>query len=153
MGWLISRGAGILHECQEMKSYTTICGSAPSEILALIALENTETLAARCVGIVQGNIEIARAFLDRHRDHFRVHFPRAGTVALAELNAGMDVSDFAQASVERAGVMVLPARVMKFEGNYFRMGFGTAQSAACAGSFRGFRGGLSALRRGRTCAV
>ena len=124
VGWLITRDAELMGACQEVKSYTTICGSAPSEILALIALENAEALIARCLDIVQGNIAVTRSLFERHSDRFRMHFPRAGTVGLAELNGGADVSDFAEAAVEQAGVMVLPAGVMQFEGNYFRIGFG-----------------------------
>ena len=124
VGWLITRDAGLMHDLREMKSYTTICGSAPSEILALIALENTETLIKRCVAIVRENTAVARSFFDRHDDLFSIHYPQAGTVGLVELTADMDVSEFADGAVREAGVMVLPAKVMKFEGNYFRIGLG-----------------------------
>ena len=124
VGWLITRDATLLHELQEIKSYTTICGSAPSEILALIALENIEALTQRCIDIVTGNITVARCLFDRHADHFRIDFPSAGTVSLAELTADMDVSEFADAALRDAGVMMLPARIMKFDGNYFRLGLG-----------------------------
>ena len=124
VGWLITRDAALMHDLREMKSYTTICGSAPSEILALIALENTETLIKRCVAIVRENTAVARSFFDRHDDVFSIHYPQAGTVGLVELTADMDVSEFADGAVREAGVMVLPAKVMKFEGNYFRIGLG-----------------------------
>ncbi|MCY4020396.1 MAG: aminotransferase class I/II-fold pyridoxal phosphate-dependent enzyme [Chloroflexi bacterium] len=124
VGWLITRDEGLMHEMQEVKSYTTICGSAPSEILALIALEHAEALTARCVSIVRENAAAARSFFDRHDDLFRIHYPGAGTVGLVELTADMDVNEFADGAVREAGVMVLPAKVMKFEGNYFRIGLG-----------------------------
>lgn len=124
VGWLITRDAVLMRELQEMKSYTTICGSAPSEILALIGLENAEVLTKRCVSIVSENSAVARAFFDRHDDLFSIHYPEAGTVGLVELTAAMDVSAFADGAVREAGVMVLPAQVMKFEGNYFRIGLG-----------------------------
>ncbi len=124
VGWLITRDAGLMHDLREMKSYTTICGSAPSEILALIALENTETLIKRCVAIVRENTAVARSFFDRHDDVFSIHYPQAGTVGLVELTADMDVAEFADGAVREAGVMVLPAKVMKFKGNYFRIGLG-----------------------------
>ena len=124
VGWLITRDASLLHELQELKSYTTICASAPGEILALIALENAETLFERCITIVQQNITVAKSLFDRHADHFRLNYPAAGTICLAELTADLPVSEFADAIVRDQGVMVLPANVMKFEGNYFRVGFG-----------------------------
>ena len=124
VGWLITRDEGLMHEMQEVKSYTTICGSAPSEILALIALENAQALTARCLSIVRENITVARTFFERHDDLFRIHYPQAGTVGLVELTADMDVSDLADGAVREAEVMVLPAKIMKFAGNYFRIGLG-----------------------------
>ena len=38
--------------------------------------------------------------------------------------------------VAEQGVMVLPADVMLFEGNYFRLGLGRDQPAPCAGAIR-----------------
>ena len=124
VGWLITRDAGLMEDLQEMKSYTTICGSAPSEILALIALENAAELTERCLSIVSENIAVARAFFGRHDQLFRIHYPAGGTVALVELTANMDVSEFAAGALRAAGVTVLPAKVMQFAGNYFRIGLG-----------------------------
>jgi aspartate/methionine/tyrosine aminotransferase len=39
IGWLITHDATILQKCRFWKDYTTICCSAPSEILAIIALQ------------------------------------------------------------------------------------------------------------------
>ncbi|MCY4466331.1 MAG: aminotransferase class I/II-fold pyridoxal phosphate-dependent enzyme [Chloroflexi bacterium] len=123
-GWLISRDEQLLHECQELKSYTTICASAPGEILAIIALENWQALAARAIDIVQQNIAGAQRFFGRYPDLFWVSYPRCGTISLAELKADMPVSEFAEAIVGEQGVMVLPGNIMQFAGNYFRLGFG-----------------------------
>ncbi len=124
VGWLITRDAGLSHELQEMKSYTTICGSAPSEILALIALENWRALTARSIDIVRRNIGHCREFFGHYRDLFWLSYPACGTITLVELRAEMPVSEFAEAAVAECGVMVLPADVMLFEGNYFRLGLG-----------------------------
>ena len=124
VGWLITRDASLSHELQEMKSYTTICGSAPSEILALIALENWRALTARSIEIVKNNIGYCREFFGRYPDLFWIAYPDCGTITLAELKADMPVSEFADAIVAEAGVMVLPANIMLFEGNYFRLGLG-----------------------------
>ena len=124
VGWLITRDAGLSHELQEMKSYTTICGSAPSEILALIALENCEALCARSIDIVRENIDVCRRFFGRYPDLFWIAYPQCGTITLVELTADLPVGDFAAAALREAGVMVLPAEIMLFEGNYFRLGLG-----------------------------
>ena len=124
VGWLITRDGELLHELQEMKSYTTICGSAPSEILALIALENWRALTARSCEIVRGNISYCRDFFGRYNELIWLSYPQCGTITLAELKADMPVAAFAEAVVAEQGVMVLPADVMLFEGNYFRLGLG-----------------------------
>ncbi len=124
VGWLLTRDASLAHEIQELKSYTTICGSAPSEILALIGLENWETLTARTVDIVGENINRCREFFARYPGLFWVRFPDAGTITLVELKAAMPVRAFSDQIVAEQGVMVLPANVMRFEGNYFRLGLG-----------------------------
>ncbi len=124
VGWLITPDAALSHEVQELKSYVTICASAPSEILALIGLENWQALTARAVEIVRRNIEHCRAFFGRYAGLFWVRYPQSGTVTLVELRADRSVDDFAAAAVADQGVTVLPASVMLFEGNYFRLGLG-----------------------------
>ena len=124
VGWLITQDPAIMRKLLEFKCYTTICSSAPSEVLALIALENHQTLTKRSIDIVKRNIAYAKAFFERYPDLFWLSYPQAGTIALAELKAEMDVFEFAEAVVREQGVMVLPANIMKFAGNYFRLGFG-----------------------------
>lgn len=124
VGWLITRDHSLAHEIQELKSYTTICGSGPSEILALIGLENWQTLTQRAVDIVQTNIAISREFFGRFDGLFWAEYPRAGTITLVELRAELAVDEFAEAAVQQQGVTVLPASVMLFEGNFFRLGLG-----------------------------
>ena len=124
VGWLITRDAGLAHELQELKSYTTICASGPSEILAIIGLENWRALTRRTVEIVQANIAISREFFGRYDGLFWADYPQAGTITLVELRSDVAVDDFAAAAVKEQGVMVLPASVMLFEGNYFRLGLG-----------------------------
>lgn len=124
VGWLVTQQPEFMQQFLDFKLYTTICSSAPSEILAIIALENYEALAARNIAIVKQNIMTARAFFDRYQDLFRVSYPQAGTITLVELTADMGVYDFAETIVKEAGVMILPANIMNYEGNYFRIGFG-----------------------------
>ncbi len=40
MGWLASKAGDVLQRVNELKDYTTICASAPGEILAIMALKN-----------------------------------------------------------------------------------------------------------------
>ena len=53
VGWLATRDHSILERASGLKDYTTICNSAPSEILAIIALRAKERILARTGGIIR----------------------------------------------------------------------------------------------------
>ena len=50
IGWLATRDRDLLARCAAFKDYTTICSSAPSEILALIGLRARDRVLARSRG-------------------------------------------------------------------------------------------------------
>ena len=57
IGWLATRDRSLLGRCAAFKDYTTICASAPSEILALIGLRAREAVLDRSRGIVAANLD------------------------------------------------------------------------------------------------
>lgn len=70
-----------LQRVAALKDYTTICSSAPSEILAIMCLQNADALARTSMAIVAGNVQLADAFFEQHRDVFQWNPPRAGSIA------------------------------------------------------------------------
>jgi aspartate/methionine/tyrosine aminotransferase len=46
VGWLASRDADLLERAKDVKLYTTICSSAPSELLVALALRHADSLIA-----------------------------------------------------------------------------------------------------------
>ena len=136
VGWLITRDAGLSHELQEMKSYTTICGSAPSEILALIALDNWRALTARSREIVQANIGHCREFFGAYPDLFWLSYPerRHDHLGRAESrNAGERIRRSDRRRGRRDG---LASRDHALRGQLFPSGLGTDDPAAGAGACR-----------------
>jgi len=85
IGWLVSTHAPTLQRCVELKDYTTICSSAPSEVLATIALRNRETLLQRNLDTTKHNLQLLRAFFARHSSKFSWAEPIAGTVCFPRL--------------------------------------------------------------------
>jgi aspartate/methionine/tyrosine aminotransferase len=124
VGWLACRDTALLDRCAAFKDYTTICNSAPSEVLALIALRAREQVLARSRSILAGNLARLDDFFARHADTFRWVRPRAGSVAFPRLLRDVPIADFCQALVEKEGVLLLPAHLYDFPGNHFRLGFG-----------------------------
>jgi aspartate/methionine/tyrosine aminotransferase len=123
IGWIATRDAELRARVARLKDYTTICSSAPSEVLALIALRARDHVLARTNAIVRDNLEELDAFFARRGDLFSWVRPKAGPVGFPSLLSG-DVDDFAARLVEREGVLILPASRFDYPGNHFRLGFG-----------------------------
>jgi aspartate/methionine/tyrosine aminotransferase len=125
IGWLASRDRELLARCAAFKDYTTICSSAPSEVLALIGLRARETVLARSRDIVASNLERLDAFFDDWADRFSWVRPRAGSVGFPRLTVpGVEIDAWAAGLVEAGGVLLLPGSQFGFGGNHFRLGFG-----------------------------
>lgn len=128
IGWIATRDAGVRQRIAKLKDYTTLCSSAPSEILALIALRAKTRVIARSLDIIRPNLAWLDEFFAAHTDHFRWVRPRAGSVCFPEY-LGDNVDDFCAALVEHEGVLLLPASQFGYSGNHFRLGYGRRDMA------------------------
>lgn len=125
LGWLACRDQVLLSQIAGYKDYTTICNSAPSEILALLALRAKERIIVRNLKIIRHNLALLEPFFARHAGRFSWVRPRAGTIAFPRMLAG-DASAFCAALREGPGILLLPGEVYEDSGNHFRIGFGRA---------------------------
>ena len=124
IGWLATRDLDLLRRVAAFKDYTTICNSAPSEVLALIALRAKEEILGRNLGIVLENLPHADAFFEKWRGTMEWTRPRVGCIGFPRLLADHPTDRFAADLVEGEGVMLLPGGVYGHPGNHFRLGFG-----------------------------
>lgn len=125
IGWLATRDRDLLARCAAFKDYTTICSSAPSEILALIGLRAADVVLARSLGIVSANLARLDAFFESWADRFTWVRPRAGSVGFPRLTVpGLGIDAWAADLVEAEGVLLLPGSEFGVGGNHFRLGFG-----------------------------
>jgi aspartate/methionine/tyrosine aminotransferase len=125
IGWLASRDRELLARAAALKDYTTICSSAPAEILGIIALRARETVLARSRAIVGANLPHLDRFFAEHAGSFSWVRPRAGSVGFPRLTLpGVSIDDFATELVEAEGVLLLPGSRFGYPGDHFRVGFG-----------------------------
>lgn len=124
IGWLATRDEEARQKFAVMKDYTSICSSAPSEILAIIALRAKERIVREKLALVLENLQLARNFFRKHGSMFQWLEPRAGSTAFPRLSAHKPVEQFCRELVEQKNVMLLPGDVFDFPGNYFRVGLG-----------------------------
>jgi aspartate/methionine/tyrosine aminotransferase len=123
IGWIATRDRSLFARLASLKDYTSLCNSAPSEILALMALRAKDLVLERSRAIISRNLALLDQFFARNDARFDWIRPRAGSVCFPKLLGG-DVDEFAAALVEREGVLVVPASQFGYPGNYFRLGYG-----------------------------
>lgn len=124
IGWIASQDQAVIQKVGSYKLYTSICNSAPSEILALIALRGKNQILRKNREILLHNLELLDRFVARHPSSIRWVRPESGTVAFLELLLPISIDDFTEQLVQRKGVLIMPASIFDFPGNFFRIGFG-----------------------------
>jgi len=124
IGWMATRDEAFLSEVGSYKLYTSICNSAPSEVLAIIALRSKEKVLKRNREIVLQNLQILEAFVKRNQQRVSWVRPQSGTMAVLKLLLPVSVEDFAEDLVRSEGVLIMPGSVFDLPGNFFRIGFG-----------------------------
>lgn len=125
IGWVATRNAALRARMAELKDYTTICNSAPSEFLAALALRHRERLVRRSVDRITANLRLLDGVCRRHGDRLAWQRPTAGPIAFPRL-IGQDVGIFCEALRRDSSVLLLPGTVYEDRGNHFRVGFGRA---------------------------
>ena len=125
LGWLASHSSEALERVVDLKHYTTICSSAPSELLSALALRHRESLAGRNRAIVNANLPLLDAFFERHADTLSWTRPTAGPIGFASLHDQTDSTSFCEQVVAETGVLLLPGAVYD-EPGHLRLGFGRA---------------------------
>lgn len=123
IGWIATKNQDVIQRVAEMKDYTTICCSAPSEWLATLALRHRDKLVERNLGIIAANLDLLKDFFAEHADQFSWVRPRAGSIAFPRLLAGQ-VDGFTKRLVQEASILLLPGSVFESEDSHFRIGFG-----------------------------
>jgi aspartate/methionine/tyrosine aminotransferase len=123
IGWLATRNAPLLERIAKLKDYTTICSSAPSEVLALIALRARERILERSRDIVGRNLAQASRFFADHSSELEWIAPRAGSVAFPRF-ARRDAEQVARQLAEHASVLLVPGSIFDAPRSHFRLGLG-----------------------------
>lgn len=126
LGWLATRLPGLMDRLLAYKDYTTICHSAPSEVLGLIALRAADQLAARNLAYIRANINHAAAFFAARPALFRWLPLQAGSIAFPQYLGPEPVDVFCQSVLDTEGVMIVPGSMFNAPGPHFRVGLGRA---------------------------
>lgn len=129
IGWLACQNASLLHSFAGYKHYLSICNSAPSEVLALIAIRNRQSLLERNRSLIVSNRALIETFLAKHSDLFEWSAPKGGCCGFVRFKSTrLSLSEFADLAVNQFGVLLLPGEYFPTDSlnvhSYFRFGFG-----------------------------
>ncbi len=129
VGWLASQQVGLLQKVERYKHYLSICNSAPSERLSVIALRSRDRILERNRAIVRNNILALERFFGDYPALFEWQRPQGGCVTFPRYIGEDGVEAFCRSLVEDSGVLLLPSSIYRSElmatpTDCFRIGYG-----------------------------
>ena len=123
-GWLATQNERLFEAWVCYKDYTTICSSAPSEVLALIALRARQAITQRNLEIIATNLVTADQFFSEFSHFFNWIPPLSGSIAFPRLEINQSIETFCENVLEQKDVMLVPGSMFDIPGNHFRLGLG-----------------------------
>ncbi|HKE16994.1 MAG TPA: aminotransferase class I/II-fold pyridoxal phosphate-dependent enzyme [Kofleriaceae bacterium] len=127
VGWLVSREPRLRARLAELKDYTTICGSAPSEVLALMVLRARERIVARNLGLIQKSLAAVDQLVAGASGVLAWTRPRAGSVGLARLERpDASAARLCDELLAETGILLLPSTMFDYGDRHVRLGLGRA---------------------------
>jgi aspartate/methionine/tyrosine aminotransferase len=130
VGWLVARDPRLRARLAELKDYTTICGSAPSEVLALMVLRARERILERNLALIARNLAAVDHLVARAPGFLRWSRPRAGSVGLARLqDERASASRLSEELLAGTGILLLPSTMFDYGDRHVRLGLGRADLA------------------------
>jgi aspartate/methionine/tyrosine aminotransferase len=124
IGWIASHDHEVLERMTVLKDYTTICSSAPSEILAIMALRRRATIIGQQLERVRKNITVLDAFFREYHDCFSWNRPAGGSICFPRMLIVQDTFAFCEELVKETGIMLVPSIMFQFGDHHVRIGFG-----------------------------
>lgn len=124
LGWLATRHGDMLARVKRLKDYTTICNSAPGEILGLMAVRARKTIIDRQRTRLRRNLAALETFMQIHAEHFHWHRPAAGSICFPRMRIAANTERFCDTLVQEAGIMVVPSSMFGYGDHHIRIGFG-----------------------------
>lgn len=124
IGWIATQDAPTLARMLELKDYTTICASAPSEILSIIGLQNKQAIIDTQNARLKHNFALLDEFFTARPERFTLNRPRGGSICFPRMLGVESTLEFADKLVAEAGIMIAPSQVFDYGDQHFRLGFG-----------------------------
>lgn len=141
IGWIACRDHDLLARMEKMKHYLSISNSAPSEILAVIALKARDQIINRNRTLCSENLQLLGAFFDDYSHLYQWQAPDGGCVGFARYIGKDGADEHCRQLVEEAGILLLSSSLFTSEllpvaTDRFRVGFGRKNISAGLDAWR-----------------
>ena len=135
LGWIMCKDKTILQNMERYKHYLSICNSAPSEHLSMIALKAKKQILERNRTLINNNIKILCEFFTEFSDLFDWVIPDGSCVGYPRYIGSNSANEFCGDLVEKTGVLLLPPKIYQSElletpTDRFRIGYGRSTLTA-----------------------
>ena len=124
IGWTATRDRPLHTGMARFQDYATICSSAPSQILATIALHNREAIIAEQRARLRRNMAVLAQFFQTFANDFQGRCPPAGSLCFPRMTAVEDTFSFCEELVRDTGIMLVPSKMFAYGHQHVRIGFG-----------------------------
>lgn len=124
IGWLAAHDEEMIKQISKLKDYTTICNSAPSEILAIIALQAKDKITGQQINRIRRNVGVLDTFFQEFRDLFKWNRPKGGSICFPRMLAVENTHHFCEQLMAEESILLAPSRAFKFGDHHVRIGFG-----------------------------
>ena len=138
IGWIACQDKKMLKKIEQIKHYSSICNSAPAEILSLISLKSKNIILERNNQIVADNLKLLDEFFIEYCDYFEWVRPQGGCVGFVKYKGAESIDSLCERLVNKQNVLLMPSSVYNYESNYFRIGFGRKNMPQCLEQFKEF---------------
>jgi aspartate/methionine/tyrosine aminotransferase len=135
IGWLASQNREVLNRASRLKDYTTICSSAPSELLAIMALRSKTMLIRQQIERVRRNVGSLDGFFEEYQEYISWNRPKGGSVCFPRMLAVLNTYTFCEQLVQETGILLAPSRLFQFGDHHVRVGFGRENLPEVVGLF------------------
>lgn len=124
IGWLVCRDKEVMQKLIILKDYTSICLSAPAEILSIIALQNHQAIWKRNLAIISKNIILVNDMVSRNPNTISWIPPKAGSVAYLYLKNGETSQNLCDRLLEEKQVLAIGSHLFNDPTPAIRLGLG-----------------------------
>lgn len=124
VGWIACQDLSVIKKLRDYKHYLSICNSAPSEFLSLLALKHKDKIFKENVNLLQGNKKILKEYLLFRSDIFQWIEPKGTCVCYPKYHGSIPIDVLADQLFERYGLVILPHHVMSDPNIHFRISYG-----------------------------